>query len=401
METSRKAQHLAYSAPSLAVSTGDDLSGGPRPWPISALIHKISGLSPNIIYVYNHRDRALEYGGRTLAAHLGYTEGELAAMGAELLPRIVHEDDLQHVLDHFHRLDELGAEAFSGFEYRMRARSGETRWFASKDTVFDRDPEGRLLRHCGVATDVTEHKRAEARLTREKRDMDSANIQLQSFAYSVSHDLKSPSNTLKMLLSEVRFRSDAQLGPDSADLLDLSLQTVDRMRTLVEDVLDYTRVIGQRPQLEPIDLRAMVEAIRIDLHADIAQTGGRVEIGELYPVHGSAAQVRMLLQNLIANGLKYHRDGHPPQIRVNMTERPDRSTALIHVTDNGMGIPEDALDTIFVMFKRLHLHSELQGTGLGLAICRQIAVNHGGEIRVRSEVGSGSTFTVSLPRPPS
>jgi signal transduction histidine kinase len=142
-----------------------------------------------------------------------------------------------------------------------------------------------------------------------------------------------------------------------------------------------------------------------DLEARVAQTGGRVELGELPSVEADPLQARQLLQNLIGNGLKFHRPGVPSVIRVRGSVEPDDGfpggqAVRITVEDNGIGFDEKYLDRIFKVFQRLHGRTEYDGTGMGLAICRKIVERHGGRITAHGAPGEGSTFIVTLPAEP-
>jgi light-regulated signal transduction histidine kinase (bacteriophytochrome) len=144
-----------------------------------------------------------------------------------------------------------------------------------------------------------------------------------------------------------------------------------------------------------------------DLQARIESAHGRVDVGELPTIDADAAQMRQLFQNLIANGLRFRRDGHPPVVRVYgrvahnaapESEVPSHGQVCeIVVQDNGIGFDPKYADRIFGMFQRLHGRDEYEGTGVGLAICRKIAQRHGGSIEAASTPGEGARFTVALP----
>jgi light-regulated signal transduction histidine kinase (bacteriophytochrome) len=134
-----------------------------------------------------------------------------------------------------------------------------------------------------------------------------------------------------------------------------------------------------------------------DLESRIEQTGGYVETGRLPLVEADPTQTQQLLQNLIANALKFHKPGVPPRVRVYSEPGTAGGTCRIGVADNGIGFDEKYLDRIFNVFQRLHGRHEYEGTGIGLAVCRKIAERHGGSISARSRPGEGATFIVTLP----
>ena len=181
-----------------------------------------------------------------------------------------------------------------------------------------------------------------------------------------------------------------------------------RMQGLIEDLLSLSRVTTQANPFEPVDLNVVAEEVLSDLEARLEETGGTVEVGELPTVEADRLQMRQLLQNLIGNALKFHKDGEPPVVRVHGETFGERRKAggrtpaagalcRIVVEDNGIGFDEDHLARIFVPFERLHGRGAHEGTGMGLAICRKVVERHGGEITARSSPGEGSAFVVTLP----
>lgn len=216
-----------------------------------------------------------------------------------------------------------------------------------------------------------------------------------AFAYAISHDLKSPANTLQLLLDEFDKLHRSKLDKDGCDLLDLSQETVVRMTGQIDDVLAFTRTIGVNCENEPVDLNELMQTVRDDLKAEIEHAGAILTIGPLPRVLGARVQLRSLLQNLISNAIKYRRPETPPV--VNVSAQSNKNYVSITVADNGIGIAPEYHDRIFKMFHRLHVRDEYPGTGLGLSLCQQIANRHGGQVSVESSDGQGSTFTVELP----
>jgi signal transduction histidine kinase len=187
-----------------------------------------------------------------------------------------------------------------------------------------------------------------------------------------------------------------------------------RMQTLIGDLLTYSRVTSKGHPFEVVDLAEVARQVVSDLETRIEQSGGRVEIGDLVSIEADRTQMRQLLQNLISNGLKFHREDEPPFIKLQgrflngqepapagrISEQIDRSNGRlfqIRVEDNGIGFDERYLDRIFQVFQRLHGRDEYEGTGIGLATCRKIVERHGGSITARSRPGQGASFIVTLP----
>ena len=368
-------------------------------WDDKPLLQKIVSIAPNILYVFNQKTQTNEFINSSLGASMGYSGEEIAAMGAEFMPRICHPEDLPKIQAYFQKLHLMHDGDVSQIEYRMKHKDGRWRWMLSNDAIFDRDENGAILRFIGVATDITSRKEAEERARAEKRAADAANDELQAFAYSVSHDMKAPTNTLHLLLSELLSQHDEQLDADARELVDLSIDMVHKMQDLVEDVLGYTRVIGSDAAFETVDLEPLVDNVIQKLAADIKEAGAKINVGNLPSVRANAVQMQAYLQDVIGNALKYKSQDRELIVNIADTTHRNSARASISISDNGIGISSTNHNRIFGMFKRLHLDEDIPGTGLGLALCHRVAMNHGGRVAVNSTLGIGSTFTLDLEKP--
>jgi light-regulated signal transduction histidine kinase (bacteriophytochrome) len=179
------------------------------------------------------------------------------------------------------------------------------------------------------------------------------------------------------------------------DYLQRANAAAERMQTLIEDLLKFSRVTTQGRPFEPVDLGEITREVLNDLEVQVEETGADVHVGALPTISGDALQMRQLMQNLVSNALKFHRDGVPPEVEIGGTVADDE--LQLAVSDNGIGFDLRYSVRIFRVFERLHGRSEYPGTGIGLALCRKIAERHGGIIVADSKVGVGSTFTVTLP----
>lgn len=218
------------------------------------------------------------------------------------------------------------------------------------------------------------------------------------FASVLSHDLKSPTNTLRFIHNEIINELEGQSSPTLDKLLEMGSSTTSRMAGLIEDILSYTSVIGTEIAHEQVDLADLIEGIVADHAGDIHRTQAIVKTGTLPVVMGNAMQLRILMHNLIGNALKFVPDQRIPEVSIQGTLSADGRTVTISVSDNGIGIAEEHRKKIFKVFKRLHLQSEYEGTGLGLALCQRIAINHAGFLSLESTVGEGSVFSIRFPR---
>jgi light-regulated signal transduction histidine kinase (bacteriophytochrome) len=171
------------------------------------------------------------------------------------------------------------------------------------------------------------------------------------------------------------------------------------MQKLIEGLLAYSRVTTKAQPFEPVNLSTVAHEVLTDLEVRIQNSGGRVEIGVLPTVYADPIQMRQLLQNLIANALKFHKEEQPPVVKVsaNTSNDGDREFCRVTVEDNGIGFDEKYAERIFGVFERLHGRQEYEGSGIGLSVCRRIVERHGGNIMAKSAPGEGATFTIELP----
>jgi signal transduction histidine kinase len=256
--------------------------------------------------------------------------------------------------------------------------------------------------------EIEERKRVESQLRDLTARLQRSNRELQEFAAIASHDLQEPLRKIQAFGDRLQAKSGAALNEEGRDSLGRIQHAVGRMRVLIEDLLRFARVTTQARPFAPVPLDRVAREVVCDLEGRMHQAGGRVELEDLPTVEADGTQMRQLLQNLIGNGLKFHRPEVPPVIRVRGRLLPEDGAfppagppppryCLISVEDNGIGFDEKYLGRIFNVFQRLHGRGEFEGTGMGLAICRKIAERHNGSITARSTPGQGATFLVTLP----
>lgn len=221
------------------------------------------------------------------------------------------------------------------------------------------------------------------------------------FTAAVSHDLKSPANTIHLLLEEFRLDHDDALDAEGKQMIDDALGTVRRMRDLIEDVLtdSWLTATGTGTPPETFDMGACIDEVLADLAGDIRAAGAKVFRGPGIAVTGHRSHLRILAQNLIANAIKFHAPGTAPEVRIACLATEVPGTWRLVVRDDGIGIPSEHQARIFDPFGRLHVREAYPGTGLGLATCRRIVDGHRGRITLISDTGAGSTFDVTLAVP--
>ena len=189
-------------------------------------------------------------------------------------------------------------------------------------------------------------------------------------------------------------RYRGQLGPDADEFIAYAVDGATRMRALIDDLLAYSRIGTRGQPFQPVDLNTVVARVLADLAGAIEDRDARIVVGPLPTVSADPSQLHQLFQNLIGNAIKFAGDA-TPRVEINAERR--EADWVVSIKDNGIGIEEQYLERIFVLFQRLHTRADYPGTGIGLAICKKIVERHGGRIWVESKVGQGSTFFLTLP----
>jgi PAS domain S-box-containing protein len=275
-----------------------------------------------------------------------------------------------------------------------RLRKDGSRFWANVIITALRDDGGKLIGFSKITRDLTDRMQAEQALLEKSEMLKQSNAELEQFAYVASHDLKEP---LRMVASYTGLLAEdweGKLGAEADQYIRYAVEGAKRMQALIDDLLNYARVgrIGGRTQR--VDLQQLAETVLANLEESIHANGAGIEIGELPTVMGNPMLLGQLLQNLIANAIKFHGNA-PPVVQVSSFERGDQW--LFAVKDNGIGIEPQYAERIFEVFQRLHGRGEYEGTGIGLAICRKVVEQHGGRIWVESQPGQGSTFYFTMP----
>ena len=283
----------------------------------------------------------------------------------------------------------------TNYELTARARDGTLTDVSYNATTFH-DRDRRLQGVFIAARDVTERKQIELALQKKNVELERSNAALDEFASVASHDLQEPLRKILAFGDRLRTTVGAALETGPREDLDRMLDAAVRMQTLTSDLLTIAQVTTRVRAFEATDLGRVAREVIADLELTIAETGGRIELGELPVIDADALQMRQLLQNLLGNALKYRHKGIPPVIQLR-SSASDGARCIITVTDNGIGFNDKYAEKIFQMFERLHGRTEYAGTGMGLAICRKIVERHGGTIAAKSRPDQGAVFTVTLP----
>ena len=238
-------------------------------------------------------------------------------------------------------------------------------------------------------------RQAERELQDTAAKLSRSNADLEQFAYVASHDLKEPLRAIGGSVQILQERYQDTLAPEAAQVIRHTVEGTQRMQTLIDDLLAYSRLTTREAALEPTDCTAVVEEVLSNLSQAIQESKAIVTHDPLPTVKADRIQLLQVFQNLISNGIKY-RSQRTPKIHVGVEDRGN--DWLFIVRDNGIGIAPQYAERIFRIFQRLHTRKEYSGTGIGLAICKKIIERHGGRIWVESELEEGSTFNFTLPK---
>ena len=241
----------------------------------------------------------------------------------------------------------------------------------------------------GLVIDISERKRTEDLLRAKNED-------LKTFAYTVSHDLKAPLRGISGYAQEIERRHQENLGERARFCVAQIITAAKNLDQLIEDLLNYSRFVGENPRTDEVRLRELVNRILRDRSLALGEHGVQVEVRVPHLVLQTWERgLHQILSNLIDNALKYSRHAVPPRLRIHADVR--EGTCRIGVTDNGIGFDMKYHDRIFGLFNRLVRASEFEGTGAGLAIVAKLVDKLGGRIQALSSPGRGAAFLLELP----
>lgn len=308
----------------------------------------------------------------------------------------LHPDDRDRVQA---KLNEYlaGREPFYWVEFRMRCKDDSYKWILAKGMVVAKTPAGKPLRMLGTHVDINQHKQIQEDLQQSHDALLRSNIDLEQFAYSVSHDMRQP---LRMVTGHLQFLARSlqdSLDDDQKQNLNFALEGAKRMDMMIVSLLEYSRVGRKTQQKDWIaSSECRDEALQF-IQPLAAQYLASIDCRGDWPMLcASRDELSRLLQNLLVNALHYHRNDQAPQVEV--VSEIDNGLWRLSVRDNGIGIDPKQFDRLFQFFSRLQARNRFEGTGMGLALCRRIVEHHGGKIWVDSPgEGQGSCFTFEIP----
>jgi len=344
-----------------------------------------------------------------------YSDNQFRLMGFE--PHSF-EPSIQNVSENVHPEDKLVVEKaykkaltsmkIAAINYRIIRKDGKIRQFKTIAKPFT-DLKG-IQSMIGTTQDVTEDYNKSLQLKQRNTELEKHIKELNEFNQVASHDLQEPLRKIQTFISRINDKDKENMTEAGKEYLSRMEKASDRMRVLINDLLQYSKANRAEKNLVPTNLNDVLHNSLLELSQNIEDKKAVVNYVELPVINGIHFQMQQLFSNLLSNSLKYSKEDVAPIIDVDCTEIIAKTEAVlkdrslkkyykINFTDNGIGFEQEYAEKIFLLFNRLHGKTEYQGTGVGLAICKKIVENHKGYIFANAKQGQGATFTIFLPVP--
>ncbi len=297
--------------------------------------------------------------------------------------------------------------AFNGEEIQLEKEFDDNKIF-SIDFKPVKNANGEIFNVMVVMHDITEIKKVQKSLEIKVDELNNSNQDLEQFAYVASHDLQEPLRKIRAFGERLQNKYSNDISEEGLDYINRMQNASERMQTLIDDLLTFSRVTRTDEGYVEVDLHDQLQKIIEDLEYTIEKKNATIDLMVNHNIVAIPGQIRQLFQNLISNAIKFTKPNIDPivQIQSEILKGEDieqeglvnhREYCKITVSDNGIGFDQQYADKIFELFQRLHTRNEYQGTGIGLAVCKKIVDKHNGTINVSSKINEGTLFTIILP----
>lgn len=365
---------------------------------------------PQLVWVTDERGNA-EFNSFRWKDYTGFESN-----GEKEWKEIVHPDDYENINSHW--AASLTTGAVYRCDVRLKSKESEYRWH----TVIGepvRDIENKIVKWVGGFTDIHHEKKftqalelkvkqRTKELAKKNIDLENMNKELQSFAYISSHDLQEPLRKIQTFASRIKEKEENNLSEQGKNYFNRMQEAANRMQTLIQDLLAYSRTNIEERKFEKTHLGKIIDEVKEDLSEELKEKFATIEATELCDANIIPFQFRQLLHNLIGNALKFSNPAQPPHIKINSkivnglkleidNFLPFKNYCHISVTDNGIGFEPQFSNKIFEIFQRLHAMTDYKGTGIGLAIVKKIVDNHNGFVTATGETNKGATIDIYIP----
>ena len=228
-----------------------------------------------------------------------------------------------------------------------------------------------------------------------QEELNRSNKELEQFAYVVSHDLREPLRMVTSFAQSLEKRYKEKLDKTADEYINFIVDGAARMQRLIDDILLYSRVSTRAKPFEPVEMENILMTVLSNLSVAIDEAKADITSDLLPAINADTSQMGQVLQNLIANAIKFSKPGERPAVHI--SARKENKEWVFSVKDNGIGIDPELFGRLFVLFQRLHTQDQYPGTGIGLAVTKKIVERHGGRIWIDSKPGEGATFFFSIP----
>ncbi len=283
-------------------------------------------------------------------------------------------------------------EKVVGVEGKILQTNGNERWISCSIQIVEINNEKCML---STMLDITQKKEAEALQQLQAAQLQQANEELETFSYSVSHDLKAPLRSLEGFSKLLMENYQGKFDEDADRWLRFISENANRMGVLINDILNFSRISRSNVNKVSVGMQTLVEQSYTAEKINYSGKQIDLQLGKLEDADGDRAMLGQVWQNLISNALKYSSKNE--RINISIDSKVEEDFVVYTIKDNGVGFDEKYKDKLFGVFQRLHRSEEFEGTGVGLAIVNRIIQKHDGWIKVSSTIGKGTEFTFALP----
>ena len=367
---------------------------------------------PQFVWTAN-KEGKLTYFNQAIFDFSGYSKDEIIEKG---WLSIVHDDEKEENISKWKKA--VSTEKDFIIEHRFRKNDGTYRWQLSR-AIPQRDKDGTITMWVGTSTDIQDQKmftneleKQVAERTKElftkNEDLEKMNTELQSFAYISSHDLQEPLRKIQTFATQLQQSEVSNLSDKGLDKFKRMRSAADRMQTLIQDLLAYSRTSVQERSFTKTKISDLIDEVKEDLEEDFERESSSITIINDCEIDIIPIQFRQVLFNLISNSLKFKKANQNSEIIIdsrlalpsetashNLDQ--DKKYCYIKFTDNGIGFEKEYSEKIFDVFQRLHGKEKFEGTGIGLAIVKRIIDNHNGKITANGGQNNGATFHIYIP----